>query len=402
MQGIRRLEALVSDLRSEGRGWILLAVAFGWFLSIGVRLVFPALLPPISAAFDVSLTTAGALITALWAAYALGQFPGGVLGDRIGEGTILVASAAITALAVVALSTAPTIAVFFLATICFGATTSLYGPTRFTVLSDIYPEHDGAAIGLTMAAGSIGNALLPVVAATIAGYTTWRFGFAFAVPLFVLTAVALWRVVPERTSGPTSAVDDLSISAVRRVFAEVASRPALLITGVLLFENFVWQAFTGFYPTYLVEMKGLSSQLAATVYGLFFASGVGVQSLAGASSDRIGVKPTLVGVTALVIVALSALPFLESLPALVACTLLVSVVMGISPSALTYLVNTLPEEMQGSGLGLLRTIYMLFASAGPIVIGAVADAGLFDEAFFLLAGVIGLSLVCSLLVPSRV
>lgn len=379
-----------------------MTIAFGWFLSIGIRLVFPALLPRISATFDVSLTGAGAIVTALWAAYALGQFPGGILGDRVGEGRILVFSTLVTAVVVVGLSAASGLEVFFVATILFGLATALYGPTRFTVLSDIYADRDGAAIGLTMAAGSVGNAVLPVVAATIAAYTTWRFGFAFAAPLFLVTAVGLWRIVPGRTSGPTSTVDELSLSSIRRVVGEVSSRPALLITGVLLFENFVWQAFTGFYPTYLIEVKGFSSQVAAVVYGLFFASGVVVQSLGGATSDRIGMKPTLVGAAAVVAVALSALPVLENLPGLIACTVLVSAAMAMSPAALTYLVNALPEEMQGSGLGLLRMTYMLLASVGPVVIGALADRGFFDGAFFLLAGVIGLALACSLFLPSRV
>lgn len=402
MRGLERVRPVVSDLRSEGRGWILLTIAVGWFLSIGVRLVFPALLPQISDSFEVSLTGAGAIVTALWAAYALGQFPGGILGDRIGEGRILVFSTGVTAVVIVVLSTAPVLPVFFVATILFGLVTALYGPTRFTILSDIYADRDGAAIGLTMAAGSVGNTVLPVVAATIATYTTWRFGFAFAAPLFLVTAAGLWLVVPARTSGTTSTVDELSLSSIRRVVGEVSSRPALLITGVLLFENFTWQAFTGFYPTYLVEIKGFSSQLSAVVYGLFFASGVVVQSLAGASSDRIGVKPTLIGAATVVIAALAVLPFLESLPGLIACTALVSTAMAMSPAALTYLVNTLPEEMQGSGLGLLRMTYMLLASAGPIVVGALADRGFFDEAFFLLAGVVGLALACGLLLPSRV
>lgn len=402
VRGLDRIRPTVRDLRSEGRGWILLTIAFGWFLSIGIRLVFPALLPRISATFDVSLTGAGAIVTALWAAYALGQFPGGILGDRVGEGRILVFSTLVTAVVVVGLSAASGLGVFFVATILFGLATALYGPTRFTVLSDIYADRDGAAIGLTMAAGSVGNAVLPVVAATIAAYTTWRFGFAFAAPLFLVTAVGLWRIVPGRTSGPTSTVDELSLSSIRRVVGEVSSRPALLITGVLLFENFVWQAFTGFYPTYLIEVKGFSSQVAAVVYGLFFASGVVVQSLGGATSDRIGMKPTLVGAAAVVAVALSALPVLENLPGLIACTVLVSAAMAMSPAALTYLVNALPEEMQGSGLGLLRMTYMLLASVGPVVVGALADRGFFDGAFFLLAGVIGLALACSLFLPSRV
>ena len=71
-------------LWSEGRGIVLLAVSVGWLVSIGVRLVYPALLPSIRAALEFDLTSAGLVVTVLWACYALMQFPGGLLADRIG------------------------------------------------------------------------------------------------------------------------------------------------------------------------------------------------------------------------------------------------------------------------------------------------------------------------------
>jgi len=67
---------VIAALRTGGRGKMLLAVAFGWFLSISVRMIYPALLPEISETYDLTLTTAGLLITVLWIAYAFGQLPG--------------------------------------------------------------------------------------------------------------------------------------------------------------------------------------------------------------------------------------------------------------------------------------------------------------------------------------
>lgn len=45
---------------------------------MGVRMIYPVLLPRIRTAYDLDLTTAGFLLTVLFLAYALGQLPGGV------------------------------------------------------------------------------------------------------------------------------------------------------------------------------------------------------------------------------------------------------------------------------------------------------------------------------------
>lgn len=78
---VRRVAA---ELWRRGRGPTLVAVGGGWFLSIAVRMVSPAVLPYLRAGFGLGLATVGLPITTLWVAYALGQLPGGLLEDRVG------------------------------------------------------------------------------------------------------------------------------------------------------------------------------------------------------------------------------------------------------------------------------------------------------------------------------
>ena len=151
---------------------------------MGGRFVYPALLPFLREAFAMDLTTAGMLLTMLWAAYAVGQFPGGIFGDRIGERNALVLSTAVAALALLAVAASVSVWTLFLGTLAFGLATSLFGPARFTIFTRFYPKRGGTAIGITMAAGSIGNTLLPPVAGVLASYVTWRLGFGFVIPLF--------------------------------------------------------------------------------------------------------------------------------------------------------------------------------------------------------------------------
>lgn len=398
---VSELLAGLGALRSEGRGPILAAIAVGWFLSIGLRLVYPALLPELRRAYDLDLTTAGLLLSVLWVAYALGQLPGGILGDRIGEGRILWISTAISAGTLALVATAGSPAVLFGATALFGLGTSLYGVARYTAISGIYPENDGAAVGVTLAAGEVGNAVLPPIAGLLAGAFAWQLGFGFAVPLFVIVSISLWIVLPARTSAPTSAVDSLSAETVRYVLSGVSRPTIVLVTTIQVLGFAVWQAYTGFYPTYLIEVKGLSSTIAYLLFGGFFALGIVVQPISGAAYDRFGIRrsaPVVLGTAALGLVAL---PIAAGLPALVLVTVASSALLGLTVMTMPYITSALPTDMQGTGLGFLRTVYMLLGAASPAIAGAIADRGFFDEVFLALAGLLVAAIVLSTLLPRR-
>ncbi|GAB3031622.1 hypothetical protein GCM10025298_20560 [Natronobiforma cellulositropha] len=364
-------------------------------------MVYPALLPYVRETYGLTLTTSGLLLTVLWTAYALGQLPGGILADRLGEGRIMVLSSVIAALtlAVVVLAGSPT--VLFAATALFGFGTALYGIARFTALADIYPEQVGAATGVTMAAGDAGNSLLPPLAVLFAVSLGWQFGFGVTIPLFVLIAVGLWVVVPARTSDPNRAVETVSLESGRLVLTEVRRSPIVLATTILVIGSCIWQAVTGFYPTYLIEMKGVSPTVAAGLFGLFFAVGIAIKPLAGGTYDRVGARRSLVTIIAVIAVALALVPFVQGFWPLVGATVLLSSLLGYATIALSYLTATLSEEVRGTSLGTLRTVYTLIAATSPAAFGAVADAGFFDEGFFVLAAMAGVMVLVALRLPER-
>lgn len=382
---ITEVRNVVAALWSDGRGWILLTVAAGWSLSLGMRLVFPALAPFFRADFGLSLTAAGLLLTVLWGAYALGQLPGGALGDHIGEGRVMVYSTAISAVTLVLLSASTDVWMLFAGTILFGLSTALYGPTRFTIFTDIYPKRAGSAIGLTMAAGSAGNTMLPVVAVSIALYASWRYSIVFVVPLLLLVAVALWVAVPKRTSSEHSVIDELSFETVRRVVKELTRGKNPAVTAVQTVETFAFQGFVSFFPTYLILAKGLEPDTAATLYALFFACSFIVQPISGASNDLFGPKPTLILILGLSAAAMWILPFTQGFIIITLLTIGASALSGTAVVTQTYLADSLPENMKGTGLGLIRTGFILLGATSPTVVGFLGDYGYFNEGFLLLA-----------------
>jgi MFS family permease len=372
---------------------MLVSISLGWALSIGVRFVYPALLPFLQAEFGIGLATSGLLLTSIWSAYALGHIPGGILGDRLGEGNILVLSTAVSTGAIFIVALAIELWLVFMGTVAFGLATALYGPTRFTVLTNIYSNKAGSAIGLTMAVGSLGNTIFPAAAAFIATYLTWRFGFGIFIPFFGLATGALWLAVPSHTSQPTSTVDEFSTRTIKQVGHGITHGSIPVIFGIQIVLSLVMQGFSSFYPTYLGTVKGLSPGVAATLFGLFFAVGAVLQPISGSLMDRIGSRKTLLGFLSVHVLGLWMLPFFSGLGPLIVITVLVSSWNGCIVITQTYIADTLPEELQGTGFGTLKATWMTIGATSPLIIGILADNGYFNESFFLLvvAGTVGLA-----------
>jgi len=380
-----RFHQVTGGLFTDGRSGILLAVSGGWTLSIGVRFVYPSLVPFFRPDLGLSLSAVGLLLTLLWAAYALGHVPGGMLGDSIGEGNLLVLSTIVAALTVGVVASAIDVWMLFVGTVGFGFATALYGPTRFTILSDIYPDRSGSAIGLTMAAGSVGNAIFPVLATTVAAVLSWRYGFGLFVPLFVAALVALWLFVPNTTAPSETTGDRVSSETLGEILTVLKRSSFLALLAIQVTLSFIIQGFTSFYPQYLVSIKDIPPSVAALLLSLFFVSGAVIQPVSGRLLDTVGIRYTLGGFLGSCLVGLWLLQVVDSLLALVLATVLFSSWNGCPVVTQTHIVNTLPESAQGTGFGILKAGWMTFGAISPLMIGFLGDIGHFAEGFLALA-----------------
>ncbi len=399
MSRLQSLSTSGSALWSDGRGVILLAIAGGWGLSVGGRMIYSVLLPEIRQTYNIDLATAGILLSVLFLTYALGQLPGGLLADRIGEKSTLVLSMLLSAVAVALILLANSVTFLFVATGVFGLGIGLYTVARFTALSTIYSELFGTAVGLTNAASEIGQALLPPLAAAIAVTVGWQFGFGFTLPLFVLLAVALWVLVPSQQSDSVQAVDTLSVETVQYILRSLRHPQIVSGTAVFVIGVGIWQAFTGFYPTYLVEVKGLSTTTAGVLFGLFFAFSAIMHPLSGIVYDRWGVRHTI-ALSSISVVGFFSLPIIDGVILLIIATLILSTLLGYATALEAYLVGSLPDDMEGTGFGILRTFVFTIGAGSPILFGWVADQGYFDEVFVILGGLLVLMVVIGLQLPS--
>lgn len=399
MSYTRRLKSEVSTVQGDGRGKALAIVSAGSLLVTGVQMVFPVLLPELRNAFSFDLATGGLLLSVLWVAYAAGQMPGGILTDRIGDGrTMFVGTVLVTAM-LFGIVTSTSVGTLFGATIGLGLGAGFYGVSRFTVMEEMYPDRVGTTIGIVLSAADAGQALLPPVASFLAVYVFWQAGFAYTVPLFALVCLGIWHYVPTGSSRLRQDSSLLSRERIRAIGYGIGT--VTVAYGVALFTIYAstWVAFTSLYPTYLVEVKGVSSTTAAVLFGSFFGLGVVVKPLAGALYDRFGVRVTLASISLVSGAALVAIPFTDSVWQLAGVTVLVAPILGSGTIAQSYLLEQLSDEVRGVGFGLIRTGGMGVAGVTPAVFGVFAEVGRFDEVFVILAGLAGLLMVLAVMSP---
>jgi len=424
---------VLRGLRGDGRGWTLLAIAAGWVFVLGGRFLVPAVLPQVKTAFAVGDVGVGVAVTIIWASYGLMQTPAGLLVDRVGERRLLAGSVVLTTISVVVIGAAPAFLAFLVGCAGFGLATGLYGPARGTALSRTFPDHDGAAIGATLAAGSVGSAVLPLAAGALVGTVGWRLLVGgLAVP-FAAAGVLIWATVPSFSGGDSAAADTASADGglsgddavstddrssptdttatddepatngvpIGEVIAAIGTRQVAIAVTALTLMTFVFQGVSAFYVTYLTSVGEFAQSTAAAMFALVFVGGAIAQVVAGSLADTFGDRPVLVVVAAATVPVLAVIPLLDSLLAVAVASLLLGIRLGVPAVSNAYIIAVLPESVTGTAWGVIRTTSFLLAATGSTVVGVFADRGLFDEAFVVLAGVTAVGTLLYTRLPAR-
>jgi len=373
-------------LWADGKGKSLASIAAAWGILVGVRMVYPVIIPHLQSSYGFSLTISGLLVSSLWFFGSIGQLPGGVLADKYNERTLLVVSIGTVSVALSAVALSTSLAVLFLATAVWGLGHSLYPIARITLLSDLYSDRLGSALGVTMAVGDSGQTILPPIASFLAATIAWQAGLGVAVPFLLVIGVVLFVVLPVQRTPDTGSSDD-HLAQMRGILRQLKDPDLGAMTLILFLYLFIWQSFTAFFPTYLTTIKGIPTSTASLMFGFFFAVGILAKPLGGAAYDAFGMRWSLIGVLSPAFFGFILLTVVDGVLSLFVVTAFISIMLGSGAITQSYLADSFSAELQGTGLGVIRTLTATLGAGGPIVFGAVADNGYFVEGYLALAGV---------------
>ncbi|RQH00803.1 MFS transporter [Natrarchaeobius oligotrophus] len=384
-------------MRWRYRETVLVLCTFAFFATMVGRLVISPVVPMITAEFDVSNSVIGIALTGMWMAYFGSQFPSGILADRYGEREIVLVAVGGTAIASVFLALVPAFALFVIGTIALGAVAGLHYSVATMLLTRTYDEL-GTAIGVHNTGAPAAGLVAPPIAAWIGVRYGWRpavaVAGAIAVPVFLAFA---WRVRPVEPRRPNQPMRNrLELEAI----VELLSRPEIAFPiGVSVAGAFAWQATASFLPTFLVEHRNQSTELAGVIFAAYFVVQAITQIGVGAASDRYGRYASTAGCMALAAVGFALLVAVPGFVATIAAVALVGTGLGWGAALLPRFMDVLDDAERGAGFGLVRSVYGFVGALGSVVTGLLADLFGWDVAFVVLAGL--LALVCFALVANR-
>ena len=278
--------------------------------------------------FGFTATEMGSVFSIFSLAYFLFLTPWGMLADRFGaRGIVSLAIfwwSAFTALTGAAWSLVSLLAIRFI----FGAVEAALSPSIASAYKRWIPVSERAtAFGAFLSGGRIGGAATPPIAAFLVIQYGWRTMFqTFAIVGVVW--VGLWyswfRNYPKEHAW-VNAEELKLIEGEEQVEPDrpavggkgpswsrlLTSRPLLLLLAVAFGYTFMWQFYITWFPTYLIESRGMSLTQAAGYAGLPFAFGVAANWIGGLLSDALSRKyspqfgRTSLGFCALILSALT-------------------------------------------------------------------------------------------------
>ena len=356
---------------------MLVVVSLGWATLQTGRFLLSPLLPTIITDLGITEATAGIALAVFQAAYAVVQYPSGEYSDRWNRTTLIVPGMVVLAVGFGLFGLTTGLATFLVAAMVVGFGKGLFAIPSRALLSDLFVDGRGRALGI-YAAGTDAGGLLSSGAAVVAlTYFTWRTPFfPIAVGLAVLTAVYAITTREGYRVGETTL--DLR-GTVGRLVKSNRQRETLVAFSLFYF---MVGGFINFVPTYLARAKGFSESLAGLTFAIVFAVGFAVKPAAGVLGDRFSRRGIAVGGLSVAAASMTAL-------VLVGSNLAIWVAIGVFalgyktgfPLADAIILDGAPADGTGADLGAARALFLTANAAGPAYVGIVATYATYDLAF---------------------
>ena len=372
------------------RGWIIVGAIFltMFFIWGGINS---------SAVFFVPIIKHfGWSRTKLSLAFSIGWVTGGAAGpligwiaDRVNPKKMMMVGAIITGLAYLVLSRATNfweiLAINGLFGICVGASTVI--PCSI-VIARWFTARRGLAMGIAFAGGTLGGAVMTIVANYAIASGGWRFGYvALALPILVVVVPSIVIFIRTKTATEiresNQALDTvvanadepvvpielpgLEISQARRTRSFWMISVAQLLGGV---------ALIGMGPHFIAYLTGIgyTASFAATVVSLYLVVTTVGTLLGGPFADRWGARSAMAATYILAALGMFGL-FAASHPLGLAISILAG---GFAAGAVAVqmpmmMIESLGLKRFGSVYGITSIFFTAGAAVSPVVTGRVFD-----------------------------
>jgi len=352
------------------------------FLVNTARVLFAPLVQPVAADLDVTAASLGVVASAAWLGSAAPRLPTGYLLTRVRRHQVIAATGALLVVTSAATGLSTSVAQLTVGAFLMGLSSGIYFIAANPLLSELFPERVGRAVGTHGVFNQLAAVSAPLVLSGLLLVGDWQtVFFCLSALAAVTTLVLVWAA--RRTTLPDAGAAD------RSLLVAVRAQWRLILTGLVLVgvAGFLWNGLFNLYGDYLAVTKGIDAGTGRLLLSVMFAAGVPAFFLAGRLADRLPNVPLILSIGLAFVVCVLALTLVRGLLAVAFVSLVLGfVIHSLFPVMDTFMLSSLPDRHRASAYAVYSSVMMLFQSLGSGVVGTAVTRGVaYTTAFLTLA-----------------
>ena len=351
-----------------------LMIISGTLTMLSGGFVSPIFAPYLRMEFSAPLELVGFAVSGYFLLRMLGEFPIGVLSDRVGPKYPIVVGRILAVAGALICYWTSNIWFLIFARIIWGLGDASFFCIGMTYVSKLFTsERRGRALGVFQAVELIGSFLGQTIGGYVAGLYGPRTNFLGTT---IMAGIALLVVTLIRGDGSTIVTKARSamlpsIPELRKVLNRTVV-VACVINLVCMINNNGLQSTI--LPIYVTETLGLNLTLYAFLVSASTVGSVSGNLIGGTLSDKYGRKKVLLGGLFTGIIALAGITIFKGFYPLLVMMFFNGVFWGIVYGVIpAYIADSVPDEVRGIGIGSFRTFMDMGGLIGPIVMSTFAE-----------------------------
>ena len=354
-----------------------------FLLATGGGIVSPTLSIYVKS-FELSYT----LTTVVLAVGVLGNIPAGILVERLGRKPSMLFGLVMIGLSTIGMGLARNFIQLIGAQLIGGIGNALWMLARHAYMTDVIPmANRGRAIALFGGVNRMG---------TFAGqFCSIFLGVNLRLPFFIYAGIVILNFclciffIPETRRGRSQTTDE-KVPNLKHLL-QISRQHARLLATAGVGQVCVQTLRRGCHiiiPLYADEIVGLSTQQVRSVVMISSAVDMSMFPVAGSMMDRFGRRYATVPGICIFATGMVLMPFTGTFKWLLLAAILMRLGNGIaSGTMMTLGADLAPREGTGEFLGLWRLTGDFGGSAGPVVVGNLADLFGLSYSGFALGGI---------------